>query len=401
MEINKQDLVNGAVIPVLFCSDVKTILMKIFLLFFSAVVVLGCRSDSSAKKKSPRMTVSVKSTEAIIETDNSNNFLNFDFIIENTGNVDVSLNAIELSIFDSSGKLCRRDYVNLYSRKSLELPEDNALSVKQRKIIYNPFPVFNTELPLTRMHYDFYFNSADRKHNLLTSIDVFPKQYKNHTSLILPLKGRILVWDGHDYNSHHRRMNYADSFFIRRGTVSNYQRYGYDFVLVDSIGKMYRGKQKMNIDWYDDIPDDNNDYLCFGVPVYAAGDGEVADARDGVEDDRKFAEEEIQKNEKAYGGNYIIIKHSGGEYSWFGHLRKGSVKVRTGDIVKQGQIIAAVGASGNSLFPHLHYELRNGSGANHVEGLPSYFRKFTRVLGSRHVYVNYGLVNSGDIIESK
>ena len=52
-----------------------------------------------------------------------------------------------------------------------------------------------------------------------------------------------------------------------------------------------------------------------------------------------------------------------------------------------------------SLFPHLHYELRDGSVAKTVEGLPSYFSKFQRLLDSHTVDVKQGAVNTGDIVE--
>jgi murein DD-endopeptidase MepM/ murein hydrolase activator NlpD len=73
--------------------------------------------------------------------------------------------------------------------------------------------------------------------------------------------------------------------------------------------------------------------------------------------------------------------------------------VKVGQTVNQGDVIAPISASGSSLFPHLHYELRDGSGAKTVEGLPSYFSNF-RLLGSRPVAVEKGSVNTGDIIES-
>jgi len=59
-----------------------------------------------------------------------------------------------------------------------------------------------------------------------------------------------------------------------------------------------------------------------------------------------------------------------------------------------------VGASGDSLFPHLHYELRTGPGIKGVEGLPSYFSGFRRVLGSGTVTVEKGQVDTGDIVEN-
>jgi murein DD-endopeptidase MepM/ murein hydrolase activator NlpD len=73
------------------------------------------------------------------------------------------------------------------------------------------------------------------------------------------------------------------------------------------------------------------------------------------------------------------------------HLKQGS------DRVKQGEVIAAVGVSGSAEEPHLHYELRAGPGLN-VEGLPSYFTQFCRLLGSRTIAVNPGRIDTGDIV---
>lgn len=181
----------------------------------------------------------------------------------------------------------------------------------------------------------------------------------------------------------------------------NFQRYGYDLVIVDEKGTMYSGKPKIHIQWYGNIANEHSEYLGFGVPIYATGDGIIADVNNDAADNRSISEEEILKNEKAYGGNYVIIDHQNGEFSWFGHLKQGSVKVKKGQKVKQGEIIGAMGASGGSLFPHLHYELRNGDGAKQVEGLPSYFSNYTKVLGAKKIPIKKGLVGSGDILENK
>jgi murein DD-endopeptidase MepM/ murein hydrolase activator NlpD len=96
----------------------------------------------------------------------------------------------------------------------------------------------------------------------------------------------------------------------------------------------------------------------------------------------------------------VIIDHLNGEYSLFAHLKQGSIRVKIGQQLKQGEIIGQMGASGDSLFPHLHYELRTGVGAKEVEGLPSYFTKFRRLLDSGSVVVKKGQVDTGDIVKS-
>lgn len=59
-------------------------------------------------------------------------------------------------------------------------------------------------------------------------------------------------------------------------------------------------------------------------------------------------------------GNYIIIQHTDGNYTLYGHLYENSLEVKTGDSVSQGQVIAKMGSSGNSTGAHLHFEVREG-----------------------------------------
>ncbi len=66
-------------------------------------------------------------------------------------------------------------------------------------------------------------------------------------------------------------------------------------------------------------------------------------------------------------GNVLVIDHGYGVKTRYGHLAK--LEVKTGDRVKRGQIVGAVGNTGRSTGPHLHYEVR-------VNGIPENPRKF-------------------------
>jgi murein DD-endopeptidase MepM/ murein hydrolase activator NlpD len=78
----------------------------------------------------------------------------------------------------------------------------------------------------------------------------------------------------------------------------------------------------------------------FGSPVYAADDGVVA---------------LVGSSSSGYG-NYVVIAHSGGLDTLYGHLSTALVKV--GQSVTQGMPVGLEGSSGNSTGAHLHFELR-------------------------------------------
>jgi hypothetical protein len=94
-----------------------------------------------------------------------------------------------------------------------------------------------------------------------------------------------------------------------------------------------------------------------GVPVVAAAPGVVRAARDRMPDTGKAGYEAAGETDRALG-NAVAVDHAGGWSTFYGHLRQGSVTVKPGDRVAQGQTLGAVGLSGNTEFPHLHFEVR-------------------------------------------
>ncbi|AWB83655.1 M23 family metallopeptidase [Corynebacterium liangguodongii] len=76
-----------------------------------------------------------------------------------------------------------------------------------------------------------------------------------------------------------------------------------------------------------------------GTPIYAVMDGTVTAAG------------------PAQGfGNWVVIKHDGGEESVYGHMRQFDVAV--GQRVSAGERIASIGSEGRSTGPHLHFEIK-------------------------------------------
>lgn len=79
-----------------------------------------------------------------------------------------------------------------------------------------------------------------------------------------------------------------------------------------------------------------------GTDIYASDGGTVIDAG---------------WNDGGYG-NYVVIDHGNGYVTLYGHASE--VYVSSGDVVGQGQLIAAVGTTGDSTGNHCHFEVRYG-----------------------------------------
>jgi hypothetical protein len=104
------------------------------------------------------------------------------------------------------------------------------------------------------------------------------------------------------------------------------------------------------------------DVLAAGVDVRASATGIVAAVRDGEPDIniRRVADSDTRreiKTRKALG-NAVVVRHPDGYETYYGHLRQGSVRVRSGQPVAAGDVLGTVGLSGDTEFPHLHFEVR-------------------------------------------
>jgi murein DD-endopeptidase MepM/ murein hydrolase activator NlpD len=157
------------------------------------------------------------------------------------------------------------------------------------------------------------------------------------------------------------------------------QQFSYDIGMVDK-GRTYRGKGNKP-----------TDYFIYGKPVRAVAQGQVvtakSDAPDSIsqlirpgETDQAYQERVAQEQAKllaggieAILGNHVVIDHGNGEFSVYAHLKPGSVTVKAGDQVVAGQIFAAVGTSGNSTQPHLHFQLCDRPELGACQSLPVAF----------------------------
>ncbi len=142
------------------------------------------------------------------------------------------------------------------------------------------------------------------------------------------------------------------------GRVWLAQRYAVDWEKLNSSGAIYSGP-----------PEKLESYAIFGQPVLAVADAEVVSVIDGAPEGKPGQYPSNIALDQA-DGNSVILDLGANRYALYAHMQPGSLKVRTGDRVHLGQVIGLVGNTGNSLVPHLHFQLMDKPLSLAGNGLP-------------------------------
>jgi hypothetical protein len=159
------------------------------------------------------------------------------------------------------------------------------------------------------------------------------------------------------------------------------ERYAIDYVQLTPDGRLFNGNKA-----------DLGSYPFFGADVHAAADGQVAAVVDNLPEQVPGANP-VGLPLDQYAGNHVILDIGAGNYVMYAHLRTGSIKVKAGDKVTTGQVVGAVGNTGNTDGPHLHFQLMSAPDPLRANGLPFMFDKFR--LDSRLAPEGNDLVDTG------
>jgi murein DD-endopeptidase len=160
------------------------------------------------------------------------------------------------------------------------------------------------------------------------------------------------------------------------------QRFAIDWMRLGPDGRLFHGDAKSNDNFYG-----------YGAEVLAVADARVSDLRDGLSDNDGATERSSRVvTVDSAVGNYLTLDLGSGRFALYAHLQPGSLKVKLGDHVNAGQVLARLGNSGNSDAPHLHFQLTDGNSPMGSEGIPYEFEVFTQlgVLGDQEAVPDKG-----------
>jgi hypothetical protein len=146
------------------------------------------------------------------------------------------------------------------------------------------------------------------------------------------------------------------------------QRYAIDWLQLGDDNSSFTGPK-----------DKNSSYLAWDQEIHAVGDGKIVEVKDGIPENVPNSDKlAVQMTYDTLPGNHIIEDLGGGHFAAYAHLRPGSLKVKTGDTVHTGDVIAHLGNTGNSSEPHLHFQVCDAPSFLNSEGLPFAIDQYTK-----------------------
>jgi murein DD-endopeptidase MepM/ murein hydrolase activator NlpD len=196
---------------------------------------------------------------------------------------------------------------------------------------------------------------------------------KQQTELYLPFTGTWTVMGGGEF---------------REGTTQRnllQQQYAYDFYETDASGLRYKNDGKAR-----------EDYIGYGKEIIAPANGTIVEVIDGI-----FENSPGTHNPYAQIGNTIIIQHSNKEYSVLAFLKQGSIRVKVGDKITRGQVLAQCGSSGNATEPLLHYHLQDSPYLQTAKGIKFYFERAIVSKEGKKELKQIHLPEIGEVISSE
>ena len=166
--------------------------------------------------------------------------------------------------------------------------------------------------------------------------------------------------------------------FLAQITMDNVtrvpQRYAQDWIYADPVtGQVASGNVTLA-----------KNYFGYGREIHAIADGTVVDVLDGLPDIETIYATPPATIATA-AGNFVIMDIGDRKYACYAHMIPGSIRVTTGDVVQEGEVLGLLGNSGNSDLPHLHFQV--------VTDVPS----FLGAEGYPHVYRSFDDIGSTNL----
>ncbi len=312
-----------------------------------------------------------------LEQDDIGKYLNFDILLKNESEQEETVVYMEMSIFDDKNRFLSRQSMSGNGLPgAIETMPSRTMEANGRMTIFNPFDRWPPDLDIKKLELNIYFGKADP-----LKIIIEPVSTRTGNLLLLPVTGNTLVEDGNHFFSHHRRVAMTSNEAKEAGMKSLTQRFALDFSVVDEHGGYREGSRNQLTNWY-----------AYGTDVLVPDDGEIVFIRSNMKDNLMSKDGDVIKPENyesfgndASAGNYVVIQHGKNNYSMLAHFKYKTMTLNVGDRVSKGDFLGKIGFSGDTAYPHLHFQLQDGADILTANPLPVYFECIKKVYSNKSI----------------
>ena len=320
---------------------------------------------TQARDAPSTVTAELRPKTVVVEVDANGQYLNFDVLLNNRDSDALTLVFLEMEAYDDAGRFLMRRQMGsnglpgaISTIPHREVPAGGATT------IFNPFVRWPRHLPMARIRLTLFFDRGPR-----LTLDTSLLRWHPDVPLRLPFERAVVVEDGNDFFSHHRRVSLTHAIAQQLGMEVLTQRFAIDFTVIDDRGARRRGPGEEIENWY-----------AWDTAVFSPAEGMVVYARGDVPDNRIGPNGSVIKPDDlasfghdASAGNYVVLRHDADEFTMLAHFREGTVAVRPGDRVQPGQFLGRLGLSGDTAYPHLHFQVQDGADILTSDPRPAYF----------------------------
>ena len=296
--------------------------------------------------------------------------LGYELHITNFRSFEIALTGLKILNADNKSQLADfqdSELNRILGRPGLpDLQDKRVISPGSRAVAFLWLAIDGANIPSRLQHkIEFDLNqSTGRQHGF---IEDFMCDVRKENPVILnpPLKGGpwAALYDPQMEHGH------RTSIYTLNGHARIPARFAIDWIRLNNDATHAQGDDSKISNWHG-----------YGSDVLAVADAVVAEALDDIAEDATLSTARVPLENAS--GNYIALDLGNGRYAFYEHLKHGSIRVKRGDKVKSGQIIAQLGNSGSSSSgPHLHFHVSDGNSELSAEGMPYVFAYF-EVIGA-------------------
>jgi hypothetical protein len=339
--------------------------LLLILVFLLSVGLCHCSNSSGSGSTTYGVTMSpIRAAWPIVHEASGQWEIDGEAVFKNTGTETVDIAAIDLAVFNANNDvLSTRTYTTeKFSDMVMivvESPDGTYTQLSASTSRVSPTDLGfchvsalagNASLP-TRMQITINFTNGKSE---IAETRLFEYNIGQQTIWPVPFGGYDWVAMNTAENNHH----WTGINSIPGGSFVNSERYAIDILQVDAQYKLSNPPDSPN----------KEDYYSWSNSILSAGSGTVVIVEKSRPDQAIGTSDENQP-----AGNYVVIQHGPGLFSFYAHMMNNSAVVNVGDPVAAGQIIGKIGNSGNATAPHVHFQYMDNMDWVKGQGLPALF----------------------------